>query len=377
MKSSRAYYSSLMDSIKCPHCNKTFPMSEAITHELEEKVRIEQSEKLKAEFEKNKAQESEKREKELREQFEKESKGKEQELEELKRKERVLAEKLAQEQKEREKAEEKIRVTARKDAEEEQRLKLKEKDLQLDEIRRVNEDLKRKLEQGSQQRQGEVLELDLEDKLKSTFQGDEFLPVPKGFEGGDIWQKVKFRGKVVGSILWETKRTKAWSNSWTTKLKDDAAKISASESIIVSVVLPNGMNNFDRKDGVWITTYEHAINIARYVRFLITSINNAKSSVSHTEEEWGAIRDYMMSDSFKHRIQAHFDGVKSLRDSLDADKRATTLRWKKQEVQINKLDMNTANFYGELKAIVENLPELSEIDTPLLQEGEDDAQAHF
>lgn len=368
-----------MDQITCPHCKETFPMSEALTHELKEKVRIEETAKLKERFKEEKAKEQAAREKELRLEFEKDYKEKASEVEELKRKERVLAEKLAQEQEERGKIEEKARIQAEKKAEESQSLKLKEKDIQVDQIkkvaedlRRANEDLKRKLEQGSQQMQGEALELDFENKLKSTFPGDEFLPVPKGVEGGDIWQKVRFNGKEVGSILWETKRTKAWANSWTTKLKDDAAKISASESIIVTSVLPNGMNNFDRKDGVWVTTYEHVINIARYVRFLITSVHNAKSSSSHTEEEWSAIRDYMLSDSFKHRMQAHFDGVKALRNSLEAERRATTLRWKKQESQISKLDMNTVNFYGELKSIVSNLPELEEIETPLIAESADE-----
>lgn len=357
-----------MDSIKCPHCGKKVEISEAIVHELQEQVRDEEKKKLQAQFEEEKAKEQAKKEKELRLEFELQNKQREKDLLEAKKKEQILLEKLAKEQEEREKTEAKIKEDATKKAEEEQRFKIKEKDLQLDEIRRVNEDLKRKLEQGSQQRQGEVLELDLEEKLKSVFPNDEFVPVPKGVEGGDIWQKVRFNGGTVGSILWETKRTKAWSNSWTTKLKHDAGKISATESIIVSITLPNETASFDRKDGVWITTYEHAVSICRYVRFLITTVASVKSSVGQTEEEWGQIRDYMMSDSFKHRMQAHFDGIKSLRDSLDAEKRSTILRWKKSESQIERLDNNTTNFYGELKAIVKNLPEVDGVDSPLLED---------
>ncbi len=372
-----------MDSVKCPHCGKPVELSEAIVHELQAQVRNEESKKLKAQFEEEKAKEKLENEKKLREEFEKEAKQTTDALELAKKKQEELLEKLEKEQVEREKAEEKIKAEAikiaQKQAEEAQSLKLKEKDIQMDQIkrlaedlRRANEDLKKKLEQGSQQLQGEALELNLEEKLKETFPNDEFVPIPKGVEGGDIWQKVKFQGKVVGSIIWETKRTKAWSKGWLTKLKEDAGKVSATESIIVSQVLPENSNSFDRIDGVWITTYEHALSICRYVRFLITSVANAKSSISHTEEEWGMIRDYMMSDNFKHRMQLHFDSIKTLRESLEADKRATTLRWKKQEVQINKLDMNTTNFYGELKAIVTNLPELEEIETPLLADENSD-----
>ncbi|HUD04534.1 MAG TPA: DUF2130 domain-containing protein, partial [Patescibacteria group bacterium] len=317
-----------MNDIKCPHCGKLVHVDEVLRHQLEKTILKEESEKQKEELEK------------VRLAVEKSSEEK------LEKERKAFQEKLLKEQEERERFEKKISEEASRKAAEEQRLKIREKDLQLDEIRRVNEDLKRKLEQGSQQRQGEVLELDLEEQLRAKFTNDEFVPIPKGVEGADIWQKVKFQGKIVGSILWETKRTKAWSNGWIAKLKDDAGKISASESIIVSQVMPEGSASFDRKDGIWITTYEHAIGICRYVRFLITTVSSIKSSTSQTDEDWGQIRDYMLSDSFKHRMQAHFDGVKALRDGLDAEKRATLLRWKKQESQIEKLDTNTTNFYG-------------------------------
>lgn len=371
-----------MDSVKCPHCGQQVEISEAIIHELQAQVRDEESKKLKAEFEEEKAKASAEKEKKLREEFELANKQRDKDLEELRKKELALQEKLEKEQEEREKAEEKIKEDAKKaavkEAEEAQSLKLKEKDIQMDQVkklaedlRRANDDLKRKLEQGSQQMQGEALELDFEEKLKATFPGDEFVPVPKGVEGGDIWQKVRFNGKVVGSIIWETKRTKAWSNGWLTKLKDDANRISATEAIIVSQILPTDMNNFDRKDGVWLTTYEHALGICRYVRFLITTVSTIKSSATHTEEEWGAIRDYMMSDAFKRRMQTHFDSVNALRVGLDAERRATVLRWKKQEVLIEKLDTNTMNFYGELQSIVPNLPELKEADN-LITDGENE-----
>ena len=356
-----------MNDITCPFCKKQFELSAALRHQIEESVSKKNEEEYEVKLQKIKDEIFVTTEKKFKEENLKE-------LEKANKEKEALENKLLKEQGEREKFEKKITEEASKKADEEQRLKIKEKDLQLDEIRKVNEDLKRKLEQGSQQRQGEVLELDLEEQLRAKFTSDEFVPVPKGVEGADIWQKVRFQGKVVGSILWETKRTKAWSNGWITKLKDDAAKVSASESIIVSQVLPEGSASFDRKDGIWITTYEHAIGICRYVRFLITTVASIKSSTSQTEEDWGQIRDYMLSDSFRHRMQAHFDGVKALREGLDAEKRTTLLRWKKQESQIEKLDTNTTNFYGELKAIVSNLPEIKGVNETLLEDGDEENQ---
>jgi hypothetical protein len=193
-------------------------------------------------------------------------------------------------------------------------------------------------------------------------------------EGADIWQKVKFRGKEIGSIIYETKRTKQWSNLWLTKLKEDAAKISASEAIIVTQVLPDSSVSFDRKENVWITNYDQAISIAKYVRFLINATNKIKSSTSQTEEEWTKVRNYMLSDSFKHRMQTHFDAIKALKEMLETEKRTSMLRWKRQQAQIDKLDSNTVNFYAELKEIVNNLPELEELETPLLSNGIDEKE---
>jgi hypothetical protein len=348
-----------MDTVKCPNCGKQIQISQALKHNLVEKIKLAERAKYKEELEKIKSQTIASTEKRIKDESQKLLKQSEFEK-------KMLEEKLSKEKRERDEFEKKIQEEAAKKAEEEQRLKIKEKDLQLDQIRKVNEDLKRKLEQGSQQRQGEVLELDLEEKLHLQFPTDEFLPIPKGAEGGDIWQKVKYQGKTVGSILWETKRTKTWDKKWTTKLKEDLMRINASEAIIISQVLPNDCNSFDRKEGVWVGKYEHAISLGRFVRFLLTNVSIVKSSTHHTEEEWGKIRDYMMGDSFRHRMRAHFEGIKHLKDSLDAEKRSTMLKWKKQDQIIEKMDSNLVNFYGDLKTIVSQLPQVEGVDTPLL-----------
>lgn len=359
----QGYYYITMNKVKCPNCGELVEISEAFAHQIREEVKKTEKIKYEEEFRKEKLK--------LREDLKEESRKN---LEKINEENKLLQEKLEKEQNDREISEKKIKEAAIRKAEEDVELKLKQKDIQLEQARKANQELNRKLEQGSQQLQGEALELNLEEKLRKTFPSDEFLPVPKGIEGADIWQKVKYKGEIIGSILWETKRTKAWSNTWLAKLKDDSAKVNASESIIVSQVLPEGIESFDRKEAIWITTYVHAISICRYVRFLITSIASVKSNTSQTDEEWSKIRDYMLSDAFNHRMKAHFEGVKTLRETLQSEKRSTTLRWKKQESQIDKLDTNTLNFYGELKNIAPDLPEIEGIDPYLLEEGTNESE---
>jgi len=354
-----------MNDITCPFCKKKFELSAALKHQIEESVSKKNQEEYESKLQKIKTEIAQATEKKFKEENAKE-------LQIANKEKEVLENKLLKEQKDREEFEKITSEKAAKEAAQSSRLEKLEYEKRINDMQKALEEAQRKSKQGSQQLQGEVLELDLEEKLKAAFPNDEFVPIPKGVEGADIWQKVKFQGQVVGSILWETKRTKEWRPIWLPKLKDDAAKVNASEAIIVSQVLPEGSASFDRKDGIWITTYEHSIGIARYVSFLIKTIAKVKSGTTQTDEEWTKIRDYMLSDSFKHRMQAHFDGVKSLREMLETEKRTSQLRWTRQQKQIDKLDSNTVNFYADLKDIVHNIPELEEIETPMLNSGEDE-----
>lgn len=361
-----------MNDIICPNCGKEVKVDEALRHEFEDKFKKEQQEKHKIELEKAVAQARATAEKATAEKAEKELEESQKFRKKLEDEILVMKRKQQESEEKRKEQEEKIREQALKEATEKSRLDKLEYEKKISDMQKALEEAQRKAKQGSSQLQGEVLELDFEDKLKQTFPQDEFLPIPKGTEGGDIWQKVKYQGKEVGTILWELKRTKAWSNSWITKLKDDAGKISASEVVIVSQVLPQDSKSFDRVNGVWVTEYAFALNIGRYIRFLLTTVFSVKSKVSHTDEDWGRIRDYMLSDSFRHRMLSHFDNVKILRDDLDREQRNTQIRWKRQKILIEKLNSNLVNFYGELKALVPNLPELDDVEI-LPEVGEDDS----
>ncbi len=371
------------NTITCPHCKKDFQMDEVLRHKIEEDVKKQTEETHKNDLEKIKKETEQKISKEIEEKNKTELldlqkqideqkkknvefKEKELKLEEEKRKLNELEENFEKRKKE---ESEKIREEAAKEASEKHRLeKLEWEKLKADQQKLI-EELERKGKQGSQQLQGEVLELDLEEQLKNQFPQDEFLSVPKGVEGGDIWQKVKDRnGKVAGSILWETKRTKAWSPQWLPKLREDSRKTGATECILVSEVLPNDVKSFHRKDNVWISNYEYAVHSARTVRFLILSISATKSSFEHNDDELKAIREYITSDAFRHKFESHQESIKVLRDSLTAEKRASELRWKKQEIQIDRLDRNSSQMYGELQGIMgDELPDIQPVD--LLEDG--------
>ena len=143
-----------------------------------------------------------------------------------------------------------VRDKAKQETEAALGLRVREKEEQISSMQRQIEGMKGKAEQGSQQLQGEVQELALEDLLRQRFARDLIEAVPKGEFGGDLIQRVVGpSGQVVGSILWEAKRTKNWSDGWLGKLREDQRTAKADVALIVSQVLPKGAQTFDYIDG--------------------------------------------------------------------------------------------------------------------------------
>lgn len=376
------------DTIKCPHCGRTFPMDQALTHELKEKLQVEQ--KIKLEEEKKKLNDEARRWREeqlgkLQEKAKKEMslqlKDKGNENEELKKQNQSLQNQLLELSKsirqlrtdnqnakiELEKRlsfeQEKIRAEEKKRSDEEYRLKISEKDKQLHDAIRVNEELKRKLEQGSQQSQGEVMEDELKRILSSEFPYDEILDVPKGIRGADLIQKVKNNlGKECGTILWESKRTKAWTDSWITKLKEDQREIKAEISIIITQVMPQGIKNFGIKEGVWVVDYGTVLGAAISLRNSLIDLFGVRSANKGKEEKKEILWNYLTSVEFKQRVEAIYESYNNLLEELQREKDWFTKKWAREEKSIGRVKDNLLGMHGDLEGIVgKTLPELEQL----------------
>jgi len=172
-----------------------------------------------------------------------------------------------------------IQQDTAKKIEQEHRLRNAERDKRLQDALKANEELRRKLEQGSQQTQGEVLELKIEETLKNAFPLDQISPVPKGFTGADVLQQVNdATGRNCGTIVWESKRTKTWSDEWSTKLKEDQRRMKAEIAVIVSEILPKDIINFGPKNGVYVTNFVSFLGLANILRKTLIQIAFAKQT---------------------------------------------------------------------------------------------------
>jgi hypothetical protein len=244
------------------------------------------------------------------------------------------------------------REKAKKEAEDEMNLKVMEAEQTIASMQRQIEDLKRRAEQGSQQLQGEVQELELEALLGERFPRDIIQPVPKGEFGGDILHRVIGPvGQQCGTILWESKRTKNWSDGWLPKLREDQRAAKAEISVIVSQVLPKDVETFGLVDQVWVAHPKVALPVAIALRQTLIEIAGARQASEGQQTKMEMVYQYLTGPRFRHRIQAIVEAFSSMREDLDRERKAITKQWSKREEQIDRVMQATVGMYGDLQGI--------------------------
>jgi hypothetical protein len=244
------------------------------------------------------------------------------------------------------------REKAKKEAEDEMKLKVMEAEQTIASMQKQIEDLKRRAEQGSQQLQGEVQELELEALLATRFPRDTIQPVPKGEFGGDILQRVVGPlGQQCGTILWESKRTKNWSDGWLPKLREDQRTARAEIAVIVSQVLPKDLETFGLVDQVWVAHPKVAVPVAVALRQTLVEIAGARQASEGQQTKMEMVYQYLTGPRFRQRVQAIVEAFSSMRDDLDRERKAITKQWAKREEQIDRVMQATVGMYGDLQGI--------------------------
>lgn len=245
-----------------------------------------------------------------------------------------------------------VRAAAKREAEDSLKLKVLEKDQTIASMQQKIEELKQKAEQGSQQLQGEVQEMDLENILRAKFPFDSVEPVAKGEFGGDVLQRVHSQtGQQCGAILWESKRTKNWSDGWLTKLRDDQRTAKAEVSILVSQVLPKGIEAFDVVDGVWVTSPRAVLPVATILRHTLLEISVARQVGEGQQTKTEMVYQYLTSPRFRHRVEAIVEAFSSMKEDLDRERKAIMKQWAKRDEQIERVMGATVGMYGDLQGI--------------------------
>ncbi len=366
----------MADKIKCPKCGKEISIDEAIVQKMVnlrvQKERPKLKEEIEKEhqddqnsmiqllekkffYEKKKREEAEKNESELR----------------LKEEAIIEKEKKIDLEIQRRTAEGRkiIEEKITKEKEEKFLLKIAEKNKQLEDTKKALFEAQRKVQQGSMQTQGEVLELSLEELLKKKFPFDKIDPVPKGISGADIIQNVySHSNQPAGIIVWESKRTKNWTEDWVQKLKDDSRQIKANIAVLVSDILPKEINNFGLYHGIWVCNRQSILGLTTALRNQILAIHNTITVNTGKEEKMEILYDYLLSPTFAQKIEIIVETFINMQRNLEKEKIAMNKIWTVREVQIKRLQDSTTKMYGEIQGIAgKALPdikllELEEID---------------
>jgi hypothetical protein len=361
--------------IKCPSCGSEIELTEALRKDIEQEVALETEKRVKRDLEEKMGLELADLKKALEEKDRKMADFREQELKlreekrKLEEKEKELAlEVQRQLDEERKKTEEEV---LRK-AQEEHRLKDQEKEKVITDLKKALEDAQRKAQQGSQQTQGEVLELDLEATLKSSFPQDEIEPVGKGVRGADVRQTVKSQGGVVcGVILWESKRTKAWTDEWTSKLKSDLRAEGANIPVIVSETLPKeSQSGMGVKDGVWVVSFSLVLPLAVLLRKNLLEVAYQKVVSADKGSKAGMLYEYVTGHEFRQQVEALVEVYHEMQEEINKEKAAFERIWKAREGQLKRFISSTANMCGEIQgAVGPSVIQIKGLELLELQEG--------
>jgi hypothetical protein len=261
------------------------------------------------------------------------------------------------------------REQAKKEAEEGLKLKVMEKEQTIASMQTQIEELKRRAEQGSQQLQGEIQELELEAVLRTKFPRDTIEPVPKGEFGGDALQRVMGPlGQLCGTILWESKRTKNWSDGWLAKLRDDQRTAKAEIAVIVSQTLPKGVESFDLIEGVWVTESRCAIPVATALRQSLIELSGSRLASEGQQTKTEMVYQYLTGPRFRHRIEAIVEKFTDMQADLERERKTMTRLWAKREEQIRGVIDSTAGMYGDLQGIAgKSLQEIAGLELAALE----------
>lgn len=382
--------------ITCPKCGHNFSLTDAHKHEIEDIVKLREKEIFeKFTRDQEKKEEEIKREMWMKAQLasqkqldekvkmlDEEAKKKEVELDNLRKRDEearkkeleFLREKQAFEskQKDMELDKERALIAERKRLEEEfakqstekfnlefekKQLefekRMQEKEKQMETLKKSLDEATRKANQGSMQIQGEIQEDALKEILRTNFPIDELSDVEKGIKGADIIQSVRNKfGNPVGVIAWESKNTKAWSDSWIDKLKEDRLRVNASVSIIVTNTLPDGIKHFGLYRDIWVTDWAYVIPLTMTLREQLIVIDTMKNSLVGKDERMEILYNYLTSEQFKAKIENIVEAFTTMKDDLDREKRAMEKMWSAREKQLERVIGNTSRLYGDMQGLL-------------------------
>jgi hypothetical protein len=260
----------------------------------------------------------------------------------------------------------KIEENVAKRINEENELRIKEMTKQMEDQHKLIQEMKRKSEQGSMQLQGEIQELAIEEVLRNNFPHDIVQEIPKGARGADTIQVVMDdHHDDCGKIIYESKRTKTFSNEWIAKLKQDQRSLQAEIAVIVTEVLPKDMDRFGIKNGVYICTFQEFKSLVFVLRQILLKSKEVRSSEVNKTDKMEMLYNFLTSEEFKLQMSGIVEGFQGMKEDIDREKRSMQSMWKRREKQLELVISNTIDMHGSIKGIAgKAIPSITQLELP-------------
>lgn len=376
----------MSQTIICPHCQTEIAIEEALTHQITSQLESDFAKKLAAKEQEiiKKAQEEALKDTAAKlKLLEEDNAAKEKKLAEARQAElevRKLMNKLEDDkkafelEKQRQLDAERVRIIQKVETQmaEQQRLKDMEKEKVINDLKKALDEAKRKADQGSQQTQGEVLELEIEELLRQAFPHDTIEPVGKGVNGADIRQIVKSPGGTTcGTILWESKQTKHWKEEWLSKLKTDLRNEKSDiPALVTSAYATEKWSGIEQREGVWVCTFSLVIPLAMLLRKTLLDVGYQKAVSQHQGKKADLIYEYITGHEFRQQVEALVEVYGEMTEQVQKERIAFEKSWKQRESQIRRLSMSTVSIFGSIQGLAGSaaIPELKGLDLVQLPE---------
>lgn len=255
-------------------------------------------------------------------------------------------------------------------------LKTKELELQLGTVRKQLEEANKRANQGSMQNQGAALEATFEEQLRRAFPGDGISDVPTGTKGADVILDVKSAtGAAAGRIIFETKRTKGWSEDWIGKLREDMHREGAAIGVIVSQALPRDIKSAGQKGNVWICDFASVMALVQSLRWGLTEVSVQRLARETSSEASALLYDFVTGMDFRNRVLTMMQIYTNMRKTLAKERTAMDKLWSIRESQLNLLAGHTSHVVSTIETTTGRRLERDGL--AMLQDAIDDFQADF
>ncbi|MCI6988372.1 MAG: DUF2130 domain-containing protein [Campylobacter sp.] len=242
-----------------------------------------------------------------------------------------------------------------KEINEQNELKIKQANDEKEKLLKEINELKRRAEVGSQQLQGEVMEVAIEEYLRASFPFDEIEEIKKGVNGADCLQIINTKDKrSCGKILYESKRTKAFGGDWIEKFKNDMREAGADAGILVTQTMPKELERMGLLNGVWVCDFSEFKGLCAVIRQGVIDISYANLANQNKDSKMQMLYSYLVSNEFKMQVEGVVSAFVSMQQSLIKEQNAMRKIWKDREVLINKARDNAIAMHSSIRGIAGN-----------------------